>query len=183
MFAGLLFLMVGMQYLSTYIVNLVYAINPGWYDTYEELMNSMGFDDVALVLALYAVIIAPISEELIFRGVTMGYAARIMPFWVANIFQAFLFGLFHGNVVQGTYAFVVGLFCGYVCRRGGSIYLPILFHMLFNLWGTFMQSSFFYGGDSVFIHFLVFLLTIVIALLGFYLYGNGAKKRDSVTEQ
>ena len=28
MFAGLLFLMVGMQYLSTYIVNLVYAINP-----------------------------------------------------------------------------------------------------------------------------------------------------------
>lgn len=181
MFAALVFLMAGMQYLSSYIVNFVSFINPRWYKTYEELMNGIGFDNVTLVLGIYAIIIAPISEELIFRGVTMGYAAKIMPFWVANIFQAFLFGLFHGNVVQGTYAFVVGLFCGYVCYRGGSIYLSILFHMLFNLWGTFMDEGIFYNGNSGLIHFLIFLLTIAVASLGFYLYGSGVKKREAVT--
>lgn len=177
MFAGLLALMIGMQYLSTYIVNLVYIINPAWYETYEELMNNIGFSDVSLVLAIYAVIIAPISEELIFRGVTMHYAQKAMPFWVANIFQAVLFGAFHGNVVQGTYAFVVGLFCGYVCYRGGSIYLSILYHMLFNIWGTFVPGNFFYTGDSVIIHILMFLLTVAIAFLGFCLYNRGAEKR------
>lgn len=178
MFAGLLALMIGMQYLSTYIVNLVYLINPEWYKNYEELMNHMGFSDVSWVLGLYAVIIAPISEELIFRGVTMHYAKKTMPFWIANIFQAFLFGAFHGNMVQGVYAFVVGLFCGYVCYRGGSIYLSILFHMLFNVWGTFVPGNFLYTGDSVIIHFLMFLLTVAVALLGFFLYSRGAEKRQ-----
>lgn len=178
MFAGLLTLMVSMQYLSTYIVNLVYLINPKWYDTYESLMENIGFSDVSWVLALYSVIIAPISEELIFRGVTMHYAKKAMPFWLANIFQAFLFGVFHGNMVQGIYAFVVGLFCGYVCYRGGSIYLSILFHMLFNIWGTFVPGNFLYTGDSIIIHFLMFLLTVAVAFLGFYLYNKGTKKRQ-----
>lgn len=178
MFAGLLALMVSMQYLSTYIVNLVYLINPKWYDTYESLMENIGFSDVSWVLALYSVIIAPISEELIFRGVTMHYAKKTMPFWLANIFQAFLFGVFHGNMVQGIYAFVVGLFCGYVCYRGDSIYLSILFHMLFNVWGTFVPGNFLYTGDSIIIHFLMFLLTVAVAFLGFYLYNKGTEKRQ-----
>lgn len=180
MFGGLLALMLGMQYLSTYIVNLLYLINPEWYDTYEYLMESMGFAEVTWVLALYSVIIAPISEELIFRGVTMHYAKNTMPFWLANIFQAFLFGVFHGNVIQGVYAFVVGLFCGYVCHRGGSIYLSILYHMLFNLWGTFAPGNLTYTGDSTIIHIFIFLLTVVVTFVGFYLYHSGTEQRKSV---
>lgn len=178
MFAGLLALMIGLQYLSTYIVNLVAFINPNWYKTYEDLMNNMGFSEVSWVLALYSIIIAPISEELIFRGVTLHYAQRIMPFWVANAFQAVLFGIFHANVVQGTYAFVVGLFCGYVCQRGGSIYLSILFHMLFNIWGTFAPGNLFFGGNATVMYILVFIVTIAISFLGFYLYDKGVAKRN-----
>lgn len=179
MFVGLLALMVGLQYLSTYIVGLVYLINPNWYYTYESLMESVGFTDISVILAIYSVIIAPISEELIFRGVTLHYAKKTMPFWVANIFQALLFGVFHANVVQGTYAFVVGLFCGYVCYKGGSIYLSILFHMLFNIWGTFVPGNFLYSGNSVILQFLMFLLTVAITLLGFYLYSSGTKKKGN----
>lgn len=181
MFIGLLILMIGMQYLSTYIVGLTYVINPSWYNTYEFLMENMGFSDVSILLALYSIIIAPISEELIFRGVTLHYAKRVMPFWVANIFQAVLFGVFHGNVVQGVYAFVVGLFCGYVCHRGGSIYLSILFHMLFNLWGTFAPGNFFYDGDSVVLQILMFLLVVAVVFAGFYLYNKGAAERKPIS--
>ena len=172
-FFGLLFLIVGMQYVASYLVILINLIHPAWYDTYTSIMETAGFSDISPLLAVYSVIIAPISEELIFRGVTMHYAKRIMPFWVANILQAFLFGAFHGKVVQGTYAFVVGLFCGYVCNRGGSIYLSILFHMLFNAWGTLIP-------DFYMSFYLMLPITVLAIWIGSYLYNKGINERAIV---
>ncbi len=182
MFFGLIFLMIGMQYISTYLVAILAAVHPAWYHSYEELLKSAGFGDVTLILALYSIVIAPISEELIFRGVTMKYAAKTMPFFLANVLQAFLFGLFHGNVIQGVYAFTVGLFCGYVCFIGNSIYLSILFHMMFNLWGTFCSDFLSYSGDSALIHLAIFAGAVLAAAIGVFLYQWGAKRRPTSTK-
>lgn len=181
-FCALVLLMLGMQYISNYVVMILAAINPGWLQTYQDLMESIGFGDVTLLLALYSVLIAPISEELIFRGVTLKFGIKAMPFFAANILQAFLFGVFHGNVIQGAYAFVVGLFCGYVCYQGGSIYLSILFHMLFNIWGTFAPSFLSYGGKSILIHILIFAVAVLTALAGVFLYQKGLKRRTPMPE-
>lgn len=177
MFFGMVFLVIGLQYLATYIIMLTAAVNPSWYDVYEELLKSIGFGDVTLVLALYSVLIAPISEELIFRGVTLKYAQKSMPLIAANIFQAVLFGIFHGNVVQGLYAFFVGLFCGYVCLKGGSIYLSILFHMMFNLWGTFAPAFLSYTGNSLPVHLGIIAGAACAAALGIFLYQRGIKNK------
>lgn len=181
-FCGLVLLMLGMQYISNYVVMILAAINPGWLQTYQDLMESIGFGDVTLLLALYSVLIAPISEELIFRGVTLKLGTKAMPFFVANILQAFLFGAFHGNVIQGAYAFVVGLFCGYVCYQGGSIYLSILFHMLFNIWGTFAPSFLSYGGKSILIHIVILIGAVCVALAGVFLYQKGLQSRKPMPE-
>lgn len=181
-FAGLALLMLGMQYISTYVVAFLASVQPGWYHTYEELMKSIGFANVTPLLALYSILIAPISEELIFRGVTMKYAKNAMPFFAANMFQAFLFGAFHGNVIQGVYAFIVGLFCGYVCYKGGSIYLSILFHMLFNLWGTFTPEFLSYSGSSIVIHLAIFAAAVCVAAAGIFLYRKGIEKRTPMPE-
>ncbi len=181
-FCGLVLLMLGMQYISNYVVMVLAAINPGWLQTYQDLMESIGFGDVTLLLALYSVLIAPISEELIFRGVTLKLGTKAMPFFAANILQAFLFGAFHGNIIQGAYAFVVGLFCGYVCYQGGSIYLSILFHMLFNIWGTFAPSFLSYDGKSILIHIVIFVLAVCFALAGVLLYQKGLKQRTPMPE-
>lgn len=177
MVGGLVFLMLGMQYICNYIILLLATINPSWYKTYEDLLKSVGFGDVTPLLALYSVIIAPISEELIFRGVTMKYAAKVLPFVAANILQAFLFGLFHANIIQGTYAFIVGLFCGYVCYKGGSLYLSILFHMLFNIWGTFAPQSLSYSGNFIPFHILIFVAATCVAFIGVFLYRKGIAQR------
>lgn len=179
MLGGLVFLMLGMQYISNYIIMLLATIRPAWYQTYEELMKSIGFENVTLLLAIYSVLIAPVSEELIFRGVTMKYATKALPFIWANILQAFLFGAFHANMIQGTYAFVVGLFCGYVCYKGGSIYLSILFHMLFNIWGTFSPKSLMYDGDSILLYIVIFAVAVCAAIIGIILYRKGIEKRDT----
>ncbi len=180
--AALVLLMLGMQYISTYVVMLLASIHPEWYNTYEELMKSIGFGNVTPLLALYSILIAPISEELIFRGVTLKYAKKAMPFFAANILQTLLFGVFHGNVIQGAYAFVVGLFCGYVCYQGGSIYLSILFHMLFNLWGTFVPEFLSYSGSSIVIHLIIFAAAVCAAAAGIFLYQKGIKKRSPMPE-
>ena len=59
---------------------------------YETLMEGMGLNDtVTLPLVLYAVILGPVCEEYAFRGLTMRYARRVMPFWTANVVQAVAF--------------------------------------------------------------------------------------------
>ena len=60
-------------------------------------------DEPSLILVLYSVLIGPVCEELIFRGLTLKYAKRAMPFWVANFLQALLFGVFHMNMIQDVY--------------------------------------------------------------------------------
>ncbi|MBS7157643.1 MAG: CPBP family intramembrane metalloprotease [Collinsella sp.] len=53
-------------------------------------------------------------------------------FWVANVVQALLFGLMHGNIVQGLYTFATGLVLGLLYWRLGDLKFPILLHFGLN---------------------------------------------------
>ena len=44
------------------------------------------------------------------------------------------------NVLQGVYAFTVGLVLGFICHRGRGIKYGILLHILFNLVGVFYSG-------------------------------------------
>lgn len=134
---GIFLLIPGTQYLSSVVAVFISAIFPSWMETYETMLETAGLgENISLIMFIYSVCLAPVSEELIFRGVTLGIARRAFPFWIANILQAFLFGVFHMNPLQGCYTFIIGLILGYICHKGGSIYHAVFFHFLFNLWGT-----------------------------------------------
>lgn len=140
--AGIILLVPALQILTSFLTSFVASIFPHWMEYYEKLIETAGLTgSPGFLMILYAVILGPIEEELTFRGVTMQAAKRAMPFWAANVLQAVLFGVFHMNMIQGIYAFFIGLFCGYICEKGGSIYLSILLHILFNAWGTFMTAD------------------------------------------
>lgn len=107
---------------------------------------------------------------------TMRCARKALPFALANLMQAALFGLFHLNWIQGIYAFALGIVLGYVCERGGSIYYSMGLHLLFNLWGTL--SGFFPDpGNSVVVFVIVIVVTIVSLVTGFVLFNKGRRKR------
>ncbi len=173
---GLILLIPGLQMISAVLTSLSASFFPGWMDFYEKLMESAGLtQDPSLMLILYAVVFGPIAEELTFRGVVLSSARKAMPFWAANLFQAFLFGVFHLNLIQGIYAFMIGLFFGCVCSRGGSIYLSISLHILFNAWGTFMPTdSSLYTNPIYFLPF--FLGSILFGIFGFYLFWKNTAK-------
>lgn len=140
--AGLIILVPAAQFFTSFLVGIISSIFPKWLEDYENLMETAGMgDDISLLMLLYSVCLAPISEELIFRGVTLRIARRTFPFWVANVIQAVLFGVFHGNMLQGCYAFALGMILGYICEHGGTIYHAILFHFMFNFWGTMVSPQ------------------------------------------
>ena len=95
---GAVLFALGIQLLSNYMIRLLSIAFPSWLAEYEMLTERMGFSEAAtLPLVLYAVILAPICEELAYRGLTFRYGRSMMPFWPANIVQALLFAGMHMN--------------------------------------------------------------------------------------
>jgi hypothetical protein len=173
---GVVVLVPGMQFFSSYLVGVVSMAFPDWLRQYEELIETTGLDgDLSILMLCYSVLLAPVGEELIFRGVTLRLAQRALPFWAANLLQAFLFGFFHLNWIQGIYAFVLGLVLGYVCEKGGSIYFSLLFHVLFNFWGTVVGQLLGDIDDFAFAGLLLFGLMIVLLAVGSSLFLRGIK--------
>lgn len=134
---GTLFLSLGLmgvalQFLISMCLNAIYPLLPkALTDEYNALMETLLGGNVWLSL-LVTVILAPLAEELLFRGITMKKAEKIMPFMVANMLQAMLFGIYHGNLIQGTYAFVVGLILGFIAEYFHSIWASIILHAFIN---------------------------------------------------
>ncbi len=137
---AILFLGIGLYYVTSLVVDVVSALRPEWLANYNAMVQDVGYTSPSLLLILYTVILAPVAEELIFRGLTFRYARLALPFWFANIWQALLFGLMHFNLLQGIYAFVMGLFLGYVAHRGRGIRYSIPVHIVFNIIGLFFSE-------------------------------------------
>ncbi|MDO5520220.1 MAG: CPBP family intramembrane metalloprotease [bacterium] len=116
------------------IILLVAAIFPHALSNYENLMDAAGIGSSAIAF-LTAAFLAPIGEECIFRGVIQRKAEKFMPFVLANLLQAFLFGVMHWNIVQSSYAFVLGLILGYIRHKYQTVRMSVLFHMVFNIIG------------------------------------------------
>lgn len=77
-------------------------------------------------------IIAPIAEEFLFRGVVFNtLKKRFSPAWTIVI-QGVLFGIFHLNLVQGSYATLLGIVFGYVTYKTKSLWPAIIIHIVNN---------------------------------------------------
>lgn len=113
------------------VVNLVLmALPEAWTESYEEAAS--GISTVSLVGFIAVVLVAPVVEELIFRGLMVNRLSRVMPGWLAVVLAAAVFGVCHGHPVWSGYAFVLGCVFGFVDLRAGSIWPSILGHMVFN---------------------------------------------------
>ena len=116
------------------ITLLLNAILPHMGNVYTDYMKHMEglVGAVNIPTIITTVILAPIAEECMFRGITMKIMGKYAPLMAANILQAALFGLYHMQLVQGIYAFVIGLVLGYVAIKTKSILTTILLHMGIN---------------------------------------------------
>lgn len=135
---------VAAQFAISGLLSLVDIFVPSALQEYEELMEMAGITEVTVLSLISTVILAPLNEELVCRGIVYRLAGKISPrFWVANIVQALAFGILHGNLVQGAYAFVLGLLLGLVYRQFRNIWLCMLLHASMNFSSVLVEP--FYG--------------------------------------
>lgn len=97
------------------------------------------------VQILFMVCLAPVAEELIFRGMCYERLRNIMGIAPAAVLSAGLFGLFHGNLVQGIYGFALGILAAVVYEHFDGLLYSILFHgsaNLFSILLTLLSGAF-----------------------------------------
>ena len=122
-----------------------------------------------LVLYVIALAVAPaFIEEMIFRGIVMQSLRRYGDIF-ALVASALIFGIFHLNMVQMPYAFILGLCIGYFVMRTGSLWVGVIIHFInngtavvFELAMPHMTEEMLVLANSV--YNLVFVILAVIAI-------------------
>ena len=117
-------------------------VNTIWIYLLELILNQFGLSAMGMLesvsgqsdsfsMFVYTALCAPIAEELIFRGFVLRslrpYGKRF-----AILGSAVLLGLFHGNLLQPLYAFLMGLVLGYVTVEYSIVWAMAL-HLFNNL--------------------------------------------------
>ncbi|MBR6402755.1 MAG: CPBP family intramembrane metalloprotease [Eubacterium sp.] len=115
--------------------SLLYILSKAFPDllvSYHQMIKSFVSQTEPLYL-LTIIVLAPIAEELIFRGLTLHYARRACNnIGAAIIFQGVLFGIYHGSIIQGLYAVIFGIMLGVICVRSRSLIPSMFLHMVIN---------------------------------------------------
>ncbi len=116
--------------------------NSLWISLLELILNQFGLSAISILeqvtgdsdtfsMFLYSALLAPIGEEVLFRGYVLRslrpYGKRF-----AILGSAILFGMFHGNLLQTPYAMLMGLVLGYVTVEHSLVWAVGL-HMFNNL--------------------------------------------------
>lgn len=142
-------------------------------------METAGLDsDIGLFMFIYAVILGPVCEELVFRGVTMRLVRRALPFWAANPDAGGSLRNLSHELDSGNLCICSRSCTGWICEKGGSIYFSMFFHILFNFWGTIIGPLLNNLKETDLLGIIIFLFTIVSLVLGFSLFRLGTKWRD-----
>lgn len=114
---------------------------------YVEWMESLGVETVQdtvkllqksedpLILglmALTAVIVAPLCEEIVFRGYFYPVLKKFAGVWPAALCSAVVFAAAHGNLTALLPLFIFGGVLVFVYEKTGSLWAPIAVHSCFN---------------------------------------------------
>ena len=89
---------------------------------------------------IFAGILSPIIEEVLFRGVMLN-KLRTYGDKIAIITTALLFGLFHENFSQFFYAVGLGMIFAYVTLKTGTIKYSIGLHIMINMMGSVIGTQ------------------------------------------
>lgn len=130
-FVSVLALCMGAQMVNSLWIMLLEAVMNGFGRSIYPLLDSISGATDSFSMFLYGSVLAPLSEELLFRG----YVQRsLRPYGrrFAIFGSALLFGLFHGNLLQTPYAFLMGLILGWLTEEY-SIRWAVLLHVFNNL--------------------------------------------------
>jgi hypothetical protein len=94
----------------------------------QPIYRELSFPVILLIFAVFT----PFAEEFVFRGLLYTGFRRFLSPLYSILLGGALFGLYHGELIQGTYAFLMGMFFCLSMEVTGDLRMPWLLHGLSN---------------------------------------------------
>lgn len=151
---------------------------------YEEAAISL-YSPPPAVQLLASGLVIPFAEELIFRGMIFASLRDRLPFFLSAILSAVLFGLYHGNLPQGVYAFLIGMAAAWLYEVCKTLLAPFMFHVSANLLSicvtnTALLGSLFGSENKAVISAMAAASAVVAAICAIRVYRINNLKEDIV---
>ncbi len=122
------------NFIGTYIGTIIEVLVPETTASTNEV-QSLVLNGEMWVNILFMVFVGPVVEELLFRKLLCD-RLRVYGEWVTVVLSGLMFGLFHGNLTQGVYAFLLGCIFAYIYLKTGRIAVTISYHIIINFCGS-----------------------------------------------
>ncbi len=91
-----------------------------------------------IFLLLNTVLIGPILEEILFRGIVFNQLLEFNSEKKSIFLTTLIFSLIHGNILSILYTFIVGYFLNIIYLRERTLKASILFHITINFVASFL---------------------------------------------
>lgn len=135
--AGIAGFVVVQQLLGTLLVRLIEALQREVPPVQEGLQQAVeGAGPMPVLAVIGAVVVSPVAEELLYRGLLFTGLRRRLPAWPAIGLSALAFALAHAEPIVIVLVFPFGLFLAWLYERRGTLLVPAVAHMVFNLLGV-----------------------------------------------
>ena len=121
---------------TTGVLNFIVGMLNIQDSAYDSLAESM-VESTPLVLILVVVLIGPVMEELLFRGILYRRLRDYLGVGWAAALSGVFFGVIHGNLVQGVYAGLFGVVLALLYEHFGTLAAPLTAHFTNNLTASF----------------------------------------------
>ena len=138
-FAVFAIILFGCQFIFTQSANLFeFFLNQIGLSTKGAIEAATSGDD-SFMLVIYAAFVGPFVEELLIRG---GVVYRLKNYGkiFSILISAIAFGLFHMNLIQGVFAFFVGILFAYIALEYSFLW-AVFFHILNNFGFSLLVES------------------------------------------
>ncbi len=128
-----------LQLLTDAVLFILSSSFPAYFESYNAMIQEYTGSNSILFIAT-TILLGPPAEELIFRGLILGYARKALENsknikraqMIAIIIQAVLFSIYHLNLIQMCYALICGIIFGIIAVKFESLIPTILIHMTVN---------------------------------------------------
>jgi membrane protease YdiL (CAAX protease family) len=109
----------------------------------REMLAAIPQTGLNMATIMFAtVILAPVVEELVFRGMLQTSLAHTMPVWAAIAISAAIFSIMHGDLNSAPALVMMGAIFGTLYHLTGSLRVTIAAHLANNLFAM-LASNFF----------------------------------------
>lgn len=136
----------------------VLPLPESWWAQYNESSSAVS-TDTTIIGMIAAAILAPITEEIVFRGLIYRTISKGCGIWIGAIVSALIFGIMHGAIIWALYAFILGFILAMIYAKTGSLLSSVLVHFGFNA-----------------INYFIYDMNIYLVIVAFIIAGVSAVK-------